>query len=220
MAGAPSNSPALERPIWNPRLCVGMGYGESKWVAETLLLRAHEAVGLRTGIVRVGQIAGDTRVGGWNKQEWVGAIARLSQIVKAIPDRDEPVSWVPVDIVAAALIDMARTEEPVFNLVAPTPSDWKTVFGAFAQRLDLPIIGYEEWIARVSAAAESNTSEENVQPFALAGFFQAGVFGEGTAISTERACKASPALAHMSPIGEKDVLLYMDFWKRIGFLHA
>ncbi|KZV64715.1 hypothetical protein PENSPDRAFT_690491 [Peniophora sp. CONT] len=115
---------------------------------------------------------------------------------------------------------MARSEEPVFNLVSPVPSDWQTVFGAFAKRLSLPLIKYDEWAARVSAAAEANTREEDMQPLALADFFQAGMFGEGTAISTERACQVSPALAKMSPIGEKDVALYVGYWTKIGFLHA
>ncbi|VDB85408.1 unnamed protein product [Peniophora sp. CBMAI 1063] len=218
--GAPENQIALEEPILDARLSAGIGYGESKWVAETLLLRARDAVGLRASTVRVGQIAGDTRVGGWNKQEWVGAIARLGQMVHAIPERDEPISWVPVDVVATTLIDMTRSEEPVFNLVAPVPSDWKTVFGAFAKQLNLPLMAYDKWTSRVSAAAETYTGDRDVQPLALADFFQAGKFGEGTTISTERACKASPALANMSPIGEKDVTLYLDFWKRIGFLNA
>lgn len=220
VSGSDPDKLALEEPIRDPKLAAGIGYGESKWVAETLLLRAREAVGLRAATVRVGQISGDTRVGGWNKQEWVGAIARLGQIVRALPDRDEPISWVPVDIVATALIDMARSEKPVFNLVAPTPSDWKTVFGAFSQQLGLPLIKYDEWTACVSAAAESNTNNEDVQPLALADFFRAGVFGEDAKISTVRACEASPALANMSPVGAKDVALYLDFWKRIGFLHA
>ena len=82
------------------------------------------------------------------------------------------------------------------------------------------MIPYEEWTARVSTAAEANTNEDDIQPFALADFFQAGTFGEGTAISTVRACKASPALANMAPLGEKDAALYVDFWKKIGHLHA
>lgn len=216
----PANQIALEEPIKDPRSCAGLGYGESKWVAESLLLRAREAVGLRTATVRVGQIAGDTRVGGWNKQEWVGAIARLGQIVKALPERDEPVTWIPVDIVATALVDMARSEDPVFNLVAPVASDWRTVFGAFAEHLGLPLIKYDEWVSRVTAAAETNTSAEDIQPFALARFFQVGNFGEGALVSTERACEASPALASMAPISEQDVALYVNFWRKIGFLRG
>ena len=216
----PSSHPALEKPIADARVSAGIGYGESKWVAETLLLRAREAAGLRATVVRVGQMAGDTRVGGWNKQEWVGAIVRLGQIVHALPMRDEPVTWVPVDTAAAALIDMARSEEPVFNLVAPVSSDWQTVFGAFAERLNLPLIKYDEWAARVLAAADSDISAEDVQPFALASFFQAGNFGEGALVSTIRACEVSPTLAKMSPIGKQDVALYVDFWEKIGFLRS
>ena len=89
MAGAPSNSPALERPIWNPRLCVGMGYGESKWVTEQLLGRVAKDTGLRTAVVRVGQLSGDTRVGGWNVKEWVPAIVRASKLLGCVPQKED-----------------------------------------------------------------------------------------------------------------------------------
>ena len=69
-----------------------MGYAESKWVSESILLNARETTGANTATVRVGQLSGDTRVGGWNKQEWVGAIARAGQIVKSFPERDAEVS--------------------------------------------------------------------------------------------------------------------------------
>ncbi|KZV68636.1 acetyl-CoA synthetase-like protein [Peniophora sp. CONT] len=217
---APADRPALEEPVSDARDTVSLGYGESKWVAETMLLRAREAVGLRATAVRVGQLAGDTRIGGWNKWEWVGAIARLGQIVKALPDLDEQITWVPVDIAATALIQMIRSEEPVFNLVAPNPSNWRSVFGTFAKRLNVPLIEYDEWAARVVVAAEANTREEDVQPLALSDFFRVGSFGEKIKISAERACEASPALANMAPIGEKDALLYLNFWEGIGHLHA
>jgi thioester reductase-like protein len=85
----PTDKVALEEPVADPRISAGIGYGESKYVAEAIVLGARKTVGLRGGTVRVGQIAGDTQIGGWNKQEWVGAIARCSQLVGALPMRED-----------------------------------------------------------------------------------------------------------------------------------
>ena len=211
--GAPS--PVLEEPIADARVALGMGYAEGKWVAEAILLRAYAKIGLRMAIARVGQLAGDTRLGGWNKQEWVGAIVRLSEVVGAIPDCDESITWVPVDIAATALIDIARSDtgESVYHLVAPIPSNWRTVFGTFAQHIGVPLIPYNEWSARVTSAAESNTREADAQPLALASFFQSGQPANKSRISNVRACRVSHALASMPMLGPHDALLYLRFWE-------
>lgn len=65
------------------------GYSESKWVSETLLLRARQQRGLCTNVVRVGQLCGDLKTGGWNKQEWVPVMLRGSQVLGAVPQRVE-----------------------------------------------------------------------------------------------------------------------------------
>lgn len=66
-----------------------MGYGESKWVAENLLIQASKETGLRTHVVRVGQLCGDSIVGAWNEKEWLPAMVRGSQILGAVPQMDE-----------------------------------------------------------------------------------------------------------------------------------
>jgi hypothetical protein len=125
-------------------------------------------------------------------------------------------TWVPVDVVAAALIDMSRSDEPVFHLSAPQPVPWHAVFSAFAQRLGLPLVPYAEWVVRVSAAAEANTADENVPAFALLDFFRAANFGEDVRMSTTRAVTVSRALAEMRPLGEEDAFKYLGFWKTVG----
>ncbi|VDC04878.1 unnamed protein product [Peniophora sp. CBMAI 1063] len=218
LQGSPPEDTALEVPIADAALAAGMGYGESKWVAESVLLRARDTVGLRVAIVRVGQLAGDTGTGGWNKQEWVGAIARLGQIVRALPDGNEPVSWVPVDVAASALIDVMRADGLVFHLVAPHPSNWRTIFGTFAAHLEVPLVEYREWATRVSTAAETSVAQDDAQLLALADFFRDGRIGEEMKMDSARMCEASPILAAMPPLGEKDALLYLGFWEKIGHL--
>lgn len=65
------------------------GYSQSKWVVETLLLKAKRERGLCVNVVRVGQLAGDTKVGGWNEKEWLPVMLRGSQMMGAFPERSE-----------------------------------------------------------------------------------------------------------------------------------
>ena len=76
-------------------MAVSRGYGESKWVTEQILGRAASTSGLRATVVRVGQLCGDTRQGGWNTKEWVPAIARVSQKIGCAPETDDVSSSVP-----------------------------------------------------------------------------------------------------------------------------
>jgi thioester reductase-like protein len=56
----------------------GSGYGESKLVAETVLLEAGVKAGLDVTVARVGQIAGPvlrSKRGQWNKKEWFPSVS-------------------------------------------------------------------------------------------------------------------------------------------------
>ena len=80
--------------------------------------------------------------------------------------------------------------------------------------------GVARGLAQSSPYLFQHVDTEDIQPFALVPFFHAGNFGEGTFISSVRASKASPALAKMSAIDGRDVAMYVDYWKNIGFLHV
>jgi hypothetical protein len=129
------------------------------------------------------------------------------------------IAWVPVDVVARSLIAMARADAPVFNVIAPRPIPWSTVFGAFARALNVPLVDYDAWVERVAAAAEANRDAENVPAFALVDFFRAAKFGERKTC-VERAVEVAEALREMEPLAEEDALRYVQFWRKIGHLKA
>ena len=90
------SEPAQETLDYGPEIAVGIGYSESKWVAEQVLGRAMAATGLRATIARVGQLCGDTVAGGWGTKEWVPAIARASKVLGCMPNKED-VSALHVD---------------------------------------------------------------------------------------------------------------------------
>jgi hypothetical protein len=125
------------------------------------------------------------------------------------------VTWIPVDVVAASLLEMCHVDEPVFHLISPRQTPWDDIMGAFSNRLKLPLIPLEEWNARLRKMAANESQDTSV--LALQSYFERGRFGDVN-VSTERATTASSTLANKQPLGEADVELYLSYWRKVGFL--
>lgn len=82
-------APVPEKPVTDPMVASLSGYSRSKWVAETLLLQAKKERALCVNVVRVGQLAGDSKIGGWNEKEWLPVLLRGSQVLGVVPERTE-----------------------------------------------------------------------------------------------------------------------------------
>jgi thioester reductase-like protein len=76
-----------ESPITDPRVAIGGGYTESKWISEAILARAARQTPLRPIIVRLGQLTGDEN-GSWNEREWFPAMVRSAVTAKCLPNLD------------------------------------------------------------------------------------------------------------------------------------
>ncbi|KAI1791373.1 acetyl-CoA synthetase-like protein [Ganoderma leucocontextum] len=219
----PGSTPAIETIEVGPEIAHGAGYSESKWVTEQLFRRAAERTGLRTTAARVGQVSGDQRTGGWNTTEWVAAITRASKRLGCIPSKDEDLSWVAVDVVAAALQEMVDSNERALHVVSPRPVPWNTVFLPIGEYLGVPAVPYEEWVARLEESARAASALPGVQKHDAAhnliGFFKSeGMGGAAVALSTDKAVRASKTLAGVRPIGREDALNYVRFWEQVGHL--
>ncbi|KAI0050788.1 acetyl-CoA synthetase-like protein [Auriscalpium vulgare] len=208
-----------EEPIRDPEDTVGRGYGASKWVAESILLRAHESTSLRTNIVRVGQLAGDSAVGGWNEKEWVPAMLRSSQELGCFPMRDQMIYWIAVDVAAASLLDMLGSNEPVLHLVHPRPIHWSTVSEVVAEYLDLQVVPYDKWVAALKNAGEHSTlgTLEKSPALKLADFFLNSMPKAAT-WSTDKAVTVSLELRVARQLGKEDVKRWIEYWKHTGFI--
>lgn len=245
-ADHPPSSLGPETIDIGPEIAYGAGYPESKWVTEQLFGRAARQTGLRTTAVRVGQVSGDQRTGGWNTTEWVAALVRVSQRLGYIPSKDEvrthvlylfPLSpahhqtssiaqdltWVAVDVVAQTLQEMIYSDELALHVVSPRPVPWNAVFLPIAERLGLPTLPYDEWVAKLEQSAASANKGPGVEGHEAAhnliAFFKSeGMGGAAVPLSTEKAVIASKALADARPIGKQDALNYVEFWAKVGHL--
>lgn len=145
----------LERRYGWDAVGAGLGYGQSKWVAEEVLAAAAAARsgGLEVRIARLGQVVGDTRHGRWKAAEAYPTVVRSALTVGALP-LVEPAStgevhdahyWLPVDRAASAIVEIAlhRSGEghgprlprddavpslSVLNVTNPKPMRWNSEF--------------------------------------------------------------------------------------------
>ncbi|PYH94310.1 acetyl-CoA synthetase-like protein [Aspergillus ellipticus CBS 707.79] len=127
------------------------GYGQTKWVAEQLVLEAGRR-GLPVKIHRAGTISGHSQTGSANAWDLLSALIVESVKLGYAPDVE---GWraemTPVDFVSKAIIHLANqthAEQTVFHLGDPNPVDTRSVFTAL-QELGYPTksLGWDEWVA-------------------------------------------------------------------------
>ncbi|KAI9058630.1 acetyl-CoA synthetase-like protein [Trametes sanguinea] len=221
MTNYSSDVPVPEALDLGPELALGTGYGESKWVTEQIFHRAAQDTGVKAIVVRVGQLCGDTRFGGWNTTEWVPAIVRVSKLLGCIPAADDTLSWVPVDVAATTLLEFLHGDEPILHLASPRPAAWQDVFGPLAEELGVPLVPVSEWADKLRKSAQEaidGTLKGHFSAHNLVPFFEAALSRKEVKLSTETAVKVSPALANMKPVGREDAKKWVAFWRGVGFL--
>jgi amino acid adenylation domain-containing protein/thioester reductase-like protein len=109
-----------DTPLDNVEL-LGMGYPESKWVAEEVVRGAARA-GLPTVIHRPYEISGDTTGFTWNSGAALCELFRIITELQLAPDLDLALNLVPVDYVAASIVHLGLNrpaDGQTYHLVNP-----------------------------------------------------------------------------------------------------
>ncbi|GKZ23398.1 putative NRPS-like protein biosynthetic cluster [Aspergillus brasiliensis] len=143
------------------------GYADSKYLAEQLLAQAAGQGRVHASFARVGQIAGPVLSPGvWNKTEWFPSLALSSLHLGALPDTLGPalnrIDWVPVDLLAEVLVDLAVAGQgvgtgpvQVYHPLNLHPVDWVVTRPVVAEALSkvsgkpIATVPFTEWVQRV-----------------------------------------------------------------------
>ncbi|EXJ78672.1 hypothetical protein A1O1_09073 [Capronia coronata CBS 617.96] len=127
------------------------GYGQTKWVAEQLVLEAGRR-GLPVKIHRAGTISGHSTTGSANAWDLLSALIVESIHLGYAPDVE---GWraemTPVDFVSKAIVHLANqthAKQVVFHLGDPDPVDCRKVFEDLEQ-LGYPTkpLDFDKWVA-------------------------------------------------------------------------
>ncbi|THU93668.1 acetyl-CoA synthetase-like protein [Dendrothele bispora CBS 962.96] len=215
-----------------PEYALGNGYSESKWVAEQILLNATQTRGLRTCILRIGQLAGSRVNGSWNLTDWVPQIVQSGCALHMLPTfpPKSVVSWLPIDVAAEAFVNAIF--QTVYgtryvNLVHPNPVSWHNLFSEIALSLgNLPLVPYVQWYSALKDVSSKPYAAEKVTAVRILDFFAAGTIdfaanakreamGMGM-MATDIAKRLCPSLAAASPLSGEDASKWVTYWREHG----
>ncbi|KAL8718586.1 MAG: hypothetical protein Q9181_008180, partial [Wetmoreana brouardii] len=173
-----SKQPIPERISSDPGDASPLGYSRSKWVAESVCESFHNHIASlsarakpRIAVLRVGQLCGDTENGIWNMSEAYPLMLSTAPLLQAFPDLGhEVLNWLPVDVAAKAVLEMAETlttddggegdekeDErehcPVFHLLNPHASPtWSAllhIIKRLSPSLDLAFVPPRVWLDKL-----------------------------------------------------------------------
>lgn len=147
---------------------LGVGYAESKWVAEHLVQNAAKA-GLPVAIYRAADVSGHSSRGTWNTTTEMCCMKRFIRDIGAIPHAELPMDYTPVDIFADALVHIA-THEPADGRVYHLTNPHKSHISLLQERLQarghtVDEMPWDDWVARMIDLAVTDP-EHPMTPFA------------------------------------------------------
>ena len=202
-----------EQLLADPASASPLGYSRSKWVAEHICAEAHNRTSLRgrIAVVRVGQLAGDSKSGVWNTKEAWPMMLSTVNIIKCLPDLgDEALDWLPVDIAAQAFLDSTREENcsqediPVYHVLNPhRRPTWHDMLLWLKRKADFEIVSPRDWLQRLEDSDTEHPAKKLLGLWKEA--YGDGVQGSSVQrpqFATEETKKHVPALRDVRPFDE------------------
>lgn len=124
------------------------------------------------------------------------------------------------------MLDFSRAglhDDAFLHLTSPHPVPWKFIIEVVANKIDLPIIPYNDWLEKYRTRVhELSAKQEHDRAFNLLDFFE-NFDSHGLthiALRTEKSQKASKTLANLQPIRSEEISKYVDYWRKEGLLGA
>ena len=186
-AAANAPCPILETYIADLSSAQDIGYARSKLVAEHVVQNAIERAAANAAVLRVGQIVGDTVHGVWNDTEAIPLMIRSSLVTGALPALEEECAWLPVDVVAQGVLEVAGVTKgagdgdgnhiasendecsDVYNFINPRTFFWiQDLLPALRKAgLKFETVETQAWLQRLSRSehdAEKSQQDTNHNP--------------------------------------------------------
>lgn len=133
---------------------IHVGYSQTKWVSERLVLAAG-AAGLPVTVYRPPLIGGHSQTGAWHQDDLLHRLLRGCLALGMAPDLPWELDLVPVDYVADAVTALAWTPEAVgrnVHLQHPQPMLLADLLGNLIERgAPLELVSMERWLEAIDA---------------------------------------------------------------------
>jgi amino acid adenylation domain-containing protein/thioester reductase-like protein len=212
---------------------LSVGYVESKWVAEALLLKAAEQ-GLPVAIYRAADISGDRVTGAWNTATEMCAMKKFVVDTGTAPVAELPLDYTPVDVFAAAVAHIAANALPrgeVYHLTNPGKVNIAELVARMRARgHEIREVSWQEWLDELVTLAVENP-EHPMTPFAplfidrcatgemsVAEMYLEDTFPAFSRTNVENALRGSGIV--IPPVDAAMLDSYLDYLTDIDFLRA
>lgn len=158
-----------------------IGYTQTKWVSEQMLLDANKA-GIPTTIFRCGMVAGDSKVGTAKTDDLFHSFIKLFiEVGKAPATSDQVIDVVPIDYVCAAMTHVAaRTANfgKIYHLANPKPIQLTEFFSYLRSRNYIfETVSFDNWIKSCQQYLDS--ASDNNKNIVLSKYFEQTSYGRG-----------------------------------------
>ena len=178
-----------EWPLPKATACVPIGYAQTKWEAEHLLIRS----GVRHKIYRLAEISAHSAKGRWNARDHIPVLMEASRTVGCVPELPQPIDWVPVDIACRALAELMTVPGlNVHHIANPNARPARTV------RFGMPSAPLPQWLTLARPHLSSLPRLAALWPF----LHDLVTWTDSlTTLNADATCALSPSLAACPPIG-------------------
>ncbi|CAK4034303.1 hypothetical protein DOTSEDRAFT_73214 [Lecanosticta acicola] len=207
------------------------GYGESKHVASLILANAARDAGVPATVIRAGQLAGPKGDGApWNRHEWLPSIVISSKALGMVPQRlgnQDVVDWVPMDLAAKSVVDIAETRAQqdealaVAHLVNPHTVSWSDlvphVEDSLAQETgkEIQVVSFRTWLDELKKAPQTPEEIEKKPGIKLIDFYE-GLLTEGGGLpplATKETQKMSETVRTMEAVDAPVMRKWLTQWR-------
>jgi thioester reductase-like protein len=132
---------------------IHLGYAQTKAVSEALVLEARRR-GLPATIYRPSLISGHSATADFNADDLLSLLIKGCVAMGCAPDLDWTLDALPVDVVAARILDLSRARG-TFHLSHPRPRHWREcVLWMRLYGYSLSLLPYHAWLQRLEADLE------------------------------------------------------------------
>ncbi|PVI02245.1 acetyl-CoA synthetase-like protein [Periconia macrospinosa] len=218
------------------------GYAQSKLFSEIMCDAAAQTLHIPIAVVRVGQIAGSANLAPnsdlWKTSEWLRSLVITSFSMGALPDdlgaELNNTSWVPSDLLATALVELAIDETRVsdavvgarvFNLLNPSTIRCGAIAPMIASSVqkhakkNVELIPQGEWLAKLreirdNFSAGANDLARDYPAIKLLGFYEFSLGRTGEPITWDMECtkSASSLVREIPAISAEWVDKWVEGW--------
>ncbi|MEV7749640.1 amino acid adenylation domain-containing protein [Streptomyces griseofuscus] len=210
---------------------LSLGYPETKWVAENLVVEAGRR-GLPVAVHRPYEVTGTVDRGVWNTDTMMCALFRTIAATGLAPDMALPLDFVPVDYTADAITHLVTHQEPdgrVYHLSNPRPGRLPLLVERLtAMGYPVRTVPYDAWtemLAELTARLPDHPMAPYVAMFvepahdsevSVKQMYTDGVFPAFSRHNTDAALAGSGLVCPPVDAGLLDT--YLREFRRTGFL--